>query len=290
MQAPFRRPTHAGSWYTSNPNELVQQLNGWMADAAPDDEVSAGARAVIAPHAGFSYSGPTAAWAYRHVRCDGVRRVFLLGPSHSLYTPKCLLSTYASYAVNHEAPVSAPKQIPIDQQIYDELAATGDFDEMPFIAHVMGARQYTLVPIMIGALSEAAEKRYGKHLARYLADASNLFVVSSDFCHWGERFDFVLHPWPPDARHHQIFQSIEALDREAMQLIEQLDADGFAQYQRKTGNTICGRHPIAVLLRAIQPLQPSFRLKFTRYAQSSQCCRCDESSVSYASAVVWATA
>ena len=77
-----RRATHAGSWYTSDGQELKSQLGGWLADVT----VTCGdARAIIAPHAGYSYSGPTAAWAYRHVQCEGVKRVFLLGPSPKIH-------------------------------------------------------------------------------------------------------------------------------------------------------------------------------------------------------------
>jgi AmmeMemoRadiSam system protein B len=51
-------------------------------------------------------------------------------------------------------------------------------------------RQFTLVPIMVGAISTDSEARYGQLLAPYLSDPSNLFIISSDFCHWGSRFKF----------------------------------------------------------------------------------------------------
>lgn len=63
-----------------------------------------------------------------------------------------------------------------------------------------------------------------------------------------------------------IHASIEALDRRGMQLIEAQDAPGFAAYLRATGNTICGRHPTAVLLHALaayhaaQPPAPRLRV------------------------------
>lgn len=60
----------------------------------------------------------------------------------------------------------------------------------------------------------------------------------------------------------------------------------FQQYLRDYGNTICGRHPIGVLLQAIQTLRqsanPRMSLKFLDYAQSSQCREMTDSSVSYA--------
>ena len=248
---------------------------------------------MIAPHAGYSYSGPTAAWAYKHVSGEGVQRVFLLGPSHNLYSPKCLLSGCSSY----ETPIGSLR---IDDSICDQLAATGMFDEMPlpvderehslemhlpYIIHVMDGRDFTLVPIMVGALSEASGARYGQLLAPYLADSTNLFIISSDFCHWGERFNFTFH----DRADGEIHQSVEALDRKGMALIEAQDAAGFAAYQRQYGNTICGRHPIAVLLHALQACASgvSHQVKFVQYAQSSRAKVRGDSSVSYASAIVW---
>jgi AmmeMemoRadiSam system protein B len=288
-----RRPTHAGSWYSADPDELSAQLSTWLGQTEVCQPCGT-ARAIIAPHAGYSFSGPTAAWAYRHIQAHGINRVFLLGPSHNLYTPKCLLTTCTAYGT----PLG-PLQI--DQRVCAELAGSGQFGEMPlavderehslelhlpYIHHVMAGRPFSLVPIMVGALDLAAEATYGKLLAPYLADPQNLFVISSDFCHWGERFNFTYH----DRRHGgEIFQSIEALDRQGMALIEQQDPDGFAAYQREFGNTICGRHPFGVLLQCLSACAPDAKheLCFVRYAQSSRCRRPGDSSVSYASAVVW---
>ena len=46
--------------------------------------------------------------------------------------------------------------------------------------------QFTIVPVLVGALKEGKEAVYGKLFSQYLADPNNLFVVSSDFCHWGK--------------------------------------------------------------------------------------------------------
>lgn len=99
---------------------------------------------------------------------------------------------------------------------------------------------YTVVPILVGAISTKKEAHYGKLLSPYLADPSNLFVISSDFCHWGSRFSFT-------SKHHSstpstpIHKSIELLDHDGMELIERGDVEGFASYLEKTRNTICGR-------------------------------------------------
>lgn len=71
-----------------------------------------------------------------------------------------------------------------------------------------------------------------------------------------------------------------------MDIIETLDPVAFTEYLKRYSNTICGRHPIGVLLQAVRSLQISgYRMsfKFLKYAQSSQCLSATDSSVSYAS-------
>ena len=70
-----------------------------------------------------------------------------------------------------------------------------------------------------------------------------------------------------------------------MALIEAQDAPGFHAYLQRTGNTICGRHPVALLLHALRHCPQRFDLSFTKYDQSQRCAREADSSVSYASAV-----
>ena len=283
-----RRATHAGSWYSSDRAELAGELAGWLSEA---QATCGAARAIIAPHAGYSYSGPTAAWAYKHINRSGIRRVFLLGPSHHVYMSRCALTTCTEYST----PLGP---LPIDQQASDTLRQTGLFDDMarktdegehslemhlPYLLSVMQGQRFELVPVLVGALSEANEAVYGALFAEHLANPENLFVISSDFCHWGRRFRFT----PFSDRGDKIHTSIEELDHQGMALVEAQDAAGFAAYQRQHGNTICGQHPIAVLLHALQACTSvSHKVKFVHYAMSSLCRCINDSSVSYASAVI----
>jgi hypothetical protein len=84
-----------------------------------------------------------------------------------------------------------------------------------------------------------------------------------------------------------IHKSISNLDHAGMKIIEDLDHKAFTKYLRETENTICGRHPIGVLLAALAKLKEQGqhqRLKFVHYDQSSPCKTPKDSSVSYASA------
>ena len=68
--------------------------------------------------------------------------------------------------------------------------------------------QFTVVPVLVGSISGSSEAKYGRIFAKYLLDPANLFVISSDFCHWGSRFRYTYY----DETKGQIHQSIKALD------------------------------------------------------------------------------
>ena len=81
---------------------------------------------------------------------------------------------------------------------------------LPYVAKVMAPKkdQFTVIPVLVGSISADKEAKYGQIFAKYLADPSNLFVISSDFCHWGDRFHYTYY----DQSKGQIHQSIKALD------------------------------------------------------------------------------
>ena len=251
-------------------------------------------RAIIAPHAGYAYSGQSAAYAYKSVNVANISRVFILGPSHTIYLKGCALSSCVTY----ETPLG---NIPLDQNTNQTLVESGlysfmktrvDEDEhsiemhLPFIYKIMNGKQFTIVPILVGSLDSQLLTRYAQTLVPFLSDPSNLFVISSDFCHWGQRFSYT-YSFP----NMPIHESIKRLDREAMDLIEDLDGEGFASYLQRSGNTICGREPIRLLLEILSFVQKKdnsqkAKCHFIHYAQSSQVVYSHDSSVSYACALL----
>ncbi|KAJ1343106.1 AmmeMemoRadiSam system protein B [Batrachochytrium salamandrivorans] len=273
-----RRASHAGTWYSESLSNLSVELDSWLATATVTRNPTV--RAIIAP------------------------------PSHHIYIEGCALSEFTKF----QTPLG---DLSIDTDIVAQLHATGHFQSLdmqadedehsiemhlPYIHKIMSARQdpYTIVPILVGSSRPQNQHQYAELLAPYLADPSNLFVVSSDFCHWGRRFDYTFRGDPSMPIH----ESIEKVDREAMALIEKGDPAEFDAYLKRTRNTICGRSPIGILLHTLQCVKEAARerkggiptintttalrvdTKFTHYSQSSQVTDERESSVSYASACV----
>ncbi|BBM99718.1 MEMO1 family protein [Marchantia polymorpha subsp. ruderalis] len=282
-----RNASHAGTWYTENARELGDELDRWL--RAAGSAKRSNARAVIAPHAGYRYSGRCAAYAFANIDPQTISRVFLLGPSHHHFTRKCALSTTSVY----KTPLG---DLPIDLEVYQELKATGRFEDMeisvdeaehsmemhlPYIAKVFQGCSVKVVPILVGALQPDSEAAYGRLLAKYIDDPSNFFSVSSDFCHWGSRFNYTYY----EKKHGPIYKSIEALDQNGMSIIETGDPRAFRDYMQEYDNTICGQHPIGVFLNMLEHCNTRLQIKFLQYEQSSHCKSMRDSSVSYASAV-----
>ncbi|KAK2981411.1 hypothetical protein RJ640_027668, partial [Escallonia rubra] len=234
----IRRASHAGSWYTDNPNKLAEELDGWLRASGLSKSPDVRGRA--------------AAFAFGNIDPSNTSRIFLLGPSHHYYTPKCALTRATVY----RTPIG---DLPVDLEVNEELKATGKFELMdiqvdeaehsmemhlPYLAKVFHWHTVKIVPILVGSLKAENEAMYGRLLAKYVDDPSNFFSVSSDFCHWGSRFNYMHH----DKKHGAIHKSIEALDKMGMEIIETGDPDAFKRYLLDTDNTICGRHPISVFL------------------------------------------
>lgn len=220
-----------------------------------------------------------------------MKRIFILGPSHYVRLKACALSQCDTY----KTPLYDLK---VDQEVNRELRKTELFQwmdlktdedehsiemQLPYLAKVMEdfRDHFTIVPIMVGSLSFEAEAQYGEILAPYLADPQNLFVISSDFCHWGERFRYTYC----EKQCGPIHKSIEKLDKTGMDLIEKLRPKPFNEYMKQFNNTICGRHPIGVFLQCCDLLAQrgcKMKFRFLKYSQSSKVTDAHDSSVSYA--------
>jgi AmmeMemoRadiSam system protein B len=240
--------------------------------------------------------------------------VFLLGPSHHIYLSGLALTAHKYYST----PLGP---LAIDHVTTSTLAATGKFTTMsstadedehslemhlPYIYKILSKHFSSsssfppLIPILVGSTSRATDLSFGALLAPYLADPSNVFVISSDFCHWGSRFQYTYYLPPPPAKAYNlggsqkplkekaIYTSIGELDQQAIEAIETGSRDAFADNLKETQNTVCGRHPISVILATMEAMGEQngkkWSWRFVKYARSSDVVTSRESSVSYVSA------
>lgn len=149
---------------------------------------------------------------------------------------------------------------------------------------------------MVGNTSAATEKSFGQLLAPYLRDPQNVFVVSSDFAHWGLRFRYThyvpssnaaavsLRQTDKTPKSPPIHESIKQVDFECIAACESGSHDDWLAVLEETQNTVCGRHPIGIIMAAMETLNGAGKFKFVKYDRSSECTTIMDSSVSYCSA------
>ncbi len=269
------RSSLAGTWYSDDPKALRQQLEGFFqkADAKPVENVVA----LILPHAGYTWSGQTAAFGLKTTQKQ-YKRVVVIGPSHRTDMEEIVSVPRATY---YETPLG---QIPLDTEFIDKLL------KFPMVQNVPAAHQgensvemqvpivqyrqgdFKLVPIVAGCCSLQTIERIGAAL-RSLVNGDTLVIASSDFVHYGPNYGYM--PFSKD-----VAGQIKKLDMGAYEHIAALDARGFMEYTQKTGATICGRIPIAILLSM---LGKTAEAHLAQYATSGELTGDFTNSVSYLS-------
>ncbi len=269
------RSTLAGSWYPADAEGLNRQIAGFFekVDVKPMNNIIA----MILPHAGYAYSGQTAAFGPA-AAAKKYKRIVVIGPSHRVPMEE-VLSVPA--ATHYQTPLG---QIPLDLEFIDGLLKYSLFQnvprvnelehsvqiELPLLQHTQ--RDFKLVPIVAGDCSAETIKKAASIL-KSLVDDETLVVASSDFTHYGRNYGYV--PFTEN-----IPEQIKKLDMGAFEYIANLDSSGFLDYRLRTGTTICGYVPIAILLSMMD--KPT-EVKLLKYATSGEITGDFSNSVSYLS-------
>lgn len=181
-----RPPAVAGQFYAGTAEALRGQVDTLL--AAADGSSADVPRAVIAPHAGFMFSGSVAATAYGRLTAarGHIRRVIVLGPSH--FVPVRGLA--ASSADWFETPLG---RLPVDadglaavrahrEVIVDDRAHGREHSvetHLPFIQRVLG--EVSILPLVVG---NATPEAVGRVLAEFWEDDATVIAISSDLSHF----------------------------------------------------------------------------------------------------------
>jgi AmmeMemoRadiSam system protein B len=225
--ATVRYPAVAGMFYPEDPAALRRIVREYLDGAPTSGPVP---KALIAPHAGYVYSGPIAASAYARLQParDTIRRVVLLGPSHRV-------PFHGLAASSAEQFVTPLGPVPVDREAIDvllELPQVHLLDEahelehslevhLPFLQEVLAA--FTLVPLVVG---EASPEEVDGVLERLWDGPETLIVVSSDLSHYHD------------------YATARGMDSRTSQAIEQLRGQDIGY------DDACGRNPVRGLLHA----------------------------------------
>lgn len=225
-----RLPAVAGLFYPADKSELQGILSTFL--EAKEGQPLASPKALIAPHAGYVYSGPVAASAYRPLlsQKEKIKRVVLLGPAHRVSFRGLALSSAREF-------ITPLGRIQLDQEAIGQIESLSQvhvLDEahaeehslevhLPFLQEVLGT--FSLVPLVVG---EAEPEQVAQVLEELWGGEETLIVVSTDLSHF------------------QDYDTARQRDRNTSRAIEEL------RYQDIGYGDACGRNPVNGLLYLAQ--------------------------------------
>ena len=294
MNSKIRWASHAGTWYDDNPMLLSKELSQYLSSSKQYSQYNS-LKSIIVPHSGLEYGGPVAAKAFINVNPSNFDRVVILGPSHYEYFKGAALTSFSEFETpfgNIDVDTSTINNLLEDSKHFFSFPKSCDVKEhsiemeIPFLKYIFDKKKFSIIPMVIGDGNLSKNIELGKCLYDLYEDPKTLFVISSDFCHWGEDFDYVYY----NKKFKNIWESTEDLDRQALDIIGEMDSKKFDEYIKKTKNTICGRNPITIILSIIEDYQKKHQDKkisfdTAGYSQSEKVKSMNGSSVSYAAGV-----
>ncbi len=252
---PVRRAVVAGAFYPGEPDALASTIDRYL-DAAGSPDLDGEVVALVAPHAGYVYSGGVAAHAYAAVRGRTYDTVIVVAPSHRAAFRGASVFDGSSY----ETPLGA---VPIDRESVSELRQRGLVFEprahsqehslevqVPFLQRSL--ESFELVPIVMGEQSEAAVRSLAAAMSGVVAerpDRRYLLVASTDLSHYHSQ---------EDARR---------LDRVIVESVDAFDPEGLLRALASGECEACGGGPTAAVLMAARELGAA-GAEVLRYATS----------------------
>jgi len=273
----------AGAWYPGDRASAIVDVHRLLRSAAAAPALRGKPVALVVPHAGWRFSGIAAAAAFRNLHPGDFARVVIVAPSHHVAFEGFATDGASAYRTPlGDVPVcsDALRQI-ADGTLVREVSGSSDDEhaveiELPFLQETLGS--FCLLPIEAGRTSAEQESALAARLAA-LHDGKTLFLFSSDFTHYGPSFGYTPFGVSALAAREKIR---EQLDGRAIELLTRIDAPGFRAFLKETGDTICGRAGLGVLLDLLPRVAPKAgAVLLATYASSDLAGFADDSSVSY---------
>jgi AmmeMemoRadiSam system protein B/AmmeMemoRadiSam system protein A len=235
MNDNVREPVVAGAFYPADKKELKAVLNKLFSEAEKK-EIKGKIKGIIVPHAGYPYSGWTAAKVFKQIEDESFESVILLGPSHQVF--------FNGFSVYRSGSWKTPLgNVPIDESLADSLIAEDtiiDFFpqahanehslevEIPFLQTILD--NFKIVPIVAGSQDPGACKILSDAIVKVCKDKNVLLLASSDLYH-GHSYN-------------ECYNS----DSMVLKTVGAFDADGFKKLLTQNQNIACGAGPIYVVL------------------------------------------
>ena len=252
-----RKPVFAGSFYPADKTLLEKTIDGLIRDAGSKGErLNSPLIGMIAPHAGYEYSGAVAGYTYSQLKGKAYRTVIVIGPSHQV--PFRGVSIYPSGS--WETPLG---KVEIDQKaahaLMEDCKSIKIFSpaferehslevQLPFLQRTL--KSFKIVPLVTGDMDANDHKSFSDALLKLIKQSpkETLIIASSDMSHY--------HAYGAASR----------MDRLALKQIEGLAVDKLLNGLHKEEYELCGAHAVVSLMTVAKKLNGE--AKTLRYANS----------------------
>ncbi len=275
-----RKPAVAGQFYPGDPVTLTRQLSDFF-KKAKKEPIPGKIMGLIAPHAGYVYSGQVAAYAFKFLEGLSFETVVVISPSHIVYFQGASIYNGGAF----ETPLGT---IPVDTTLAGKIADANERVflstrghgfmgmrgehaievELPFLQVVLG--KFKLVPIVIGDQDWATCEALAEALIKALKGKSALIVASSDLSHY--------HPYDEAVK----------LDNIVIDHVNGFDQEGLFTDLSAGICEACGGSPIVATMLAAKGLGAD-KAKVLKYANSGDVTGDKSAVVGYMAAVMYSS-
>jgi MEMO1 family protein len=274
--APVRPSPIAGTWYEGNPQALARAVDHYL-DQAELPELPGEVIAIIAPHAGYKFSGPVAGYAFAAVRGSKPDLVVVVSPMHQPYYEPLLTTAHLAYgtplgSVQVDGETLALLDSRLKQAFGYRLSPVANDEEhsleieLPFLQCALGA-EFKLLPLMVRTQSAKVSQQVGQLLAEILHGRNVLLVASTDLSHFYTQPEAV------------------AFDTEMLRRIESFSPQAVFDAERESKGFACGLGALMTVLWAARDLGGE-TVKVLRHATSGDVTGDYSSVVGYGAAVI----
>jgi AmmeMemoRadiSam system protein B len=268
LEQSFKNPTLGPGALPEKKTQLIQIIGG------------------IAPHAGYSYSGPCAAWLYKEIgeNKPHVDTIVLIGTNHSGFGGAITTTTYFPAWLTPlgrvEVDLELIKLLKKEYRALDDdaLAHMREHSlevQLPFLQLIYGDT-FKIVPIVVKAVDHVQAEEFARALKNVVTSLGRDIIVisSSDFTHHGSIYDYVMFT-------SNISSNVKRLDMEFINAIVELDTKKFLSLIRKYDATVCGFGAIAIIMEYAKLAEG--RAKLLKYYNSAEITGEEDVVVGYAS-------
>ncbi len=252
----IRKPVYAGQFYDGNPDRLSSRIDVYLNAVPKLPELPRDPEVIIVPHAGYVYSGQTAAYAYALLKNRAYETVVLIGPSHQVGFNGCSIWPRGGF----ETPLGI---MPVDEVVSARLMKATGFDfipeaqakehsvevQVPFLQKTQPAAK--IVPVVTGFPNRRTIERLAEGLVTALSGKKALVVVSTDMSHYLPR------------------DEAKTVDQATINLISGFKTEALLRQVVAGENILCGGAGVVAALLYLQK-RGEPRVEILHYADSSE--------------------